>query len=220
MVPLLSLALALALLAAPARACDTALLLLMDVSNSIDVGEYRLQTDGLADALEDPEIAQAMLEGQVALSVVQWSGPDDQAVSLPWTRMRTPADLAAFAARARAMRRAFRLSDTAPAEALTFALAHMAQAPPCARRIVDISGDGMANAGGEVRGLPARAERQQVTINGLAIEGMGVAVTTFYRRALITRDGFVITARGHREYPEAIRRKILREVSRIFGKAR
>ena len=207
----------LALAALPARACDTALLLMIDVSNSIDVAEYRLQTDGMADALLDAEVTEALLQGEVALSVVQWSGVDRQEVSIDWRQMRSAADIAAFSAEARAMRRAFVLSDTAPGEAILFALRHLETAPDCARRIIDISGDGTPNAGMEVAGLPRRAERAGVTINGIAIEGMGIAITQFYRRALITRDGFVITARGHREYPDAIRRKILREVSRIIG---
>ena len=38
-------------------ACDTDLILTIDVSNSVDPGEYRLQIDGLAAALSDPEIA-------------------------------------------------------------------------------------------------------------------------------------------------------------------
>ena len=46
----------------PAMACDTALLLTIDVSNSIDTAEYRLQTDGLADALLDGEVAEARLQ--------------------------------------------------------------------------------------------------------------------------------------------------------------
>lgn len=202
---------------APARACDTALVLLVDVSNSIDLAEYRLQVDGMADALIDPEVTDALVRGRTALSVVQWSGAARQEVSLAWTAIDAPADALAFSARARAMPRAFVMSDTAPAEAIDFALRHLERAPGCKRRIIDISGDGTANAGADPRGLSGRAERLGVTINAIAIEGMGLAITNFYRRTIITRDGFVITARGHREYPDAIRRKILREVSRIIG---
>ncbi|QQA43280.1 DUF1194 domain-containing protein [Pelagovum pacificum] len=206
------------LLSTPARACDTALLLMMDVSNSIDPAEFRLQTDGLADALIDPEVSEALVQGQVALTVVQWSGPERQEVSLPWTIMATPADVVAYSQQARSLIRAFVLSDTAPAEALRFAFDHMDRAPDCERQIIDVSGDGTPNAGTDVRGLAREAQRRGITVNGIAIEGMGLTITNFYRRAIITRDGFVITARGHREYPDAIRRKILREISRVFGK--
>ncbi len=213
----LALAAALALAPALSRACDTALILTIDVSNSIDVAEYRLQTDGLADALADPEVIEALVQGEVALSVIQWSGVDRQQVSIPWTQVTTREDAIGLSVRARMMERAFTLSDTAPGEAIAFSLAHFAGAPDCERRVIDVSGDGTPNAGRDVRQVVARAERAGVTINGIAIEGMGLAITTYYSRSIITRDGFVITARGHREYPEAIRRKILREVSRILG---
>ncbi len=204
-------------LTSPASACETALLLTMDVSNSVDPGEYRLQIDGLADALEDPEIAEILVRDRVALSVIQWSGIGSQQHTLPWSRMHSAGDVARFSAAARAMPRAFILSDTAPAEALGYALDRFTQVADCKRRIVDVSGDGTPNAGSEVGPLRQRAERMGVTINGVAIESLGIAITNFYRKVLITRDGFVITARGHRDYPRAIRIKILREISRAIG---
>jgi len=75
-----------------AQACDTALLLSIDVSNSVDVAEYRLQVDGMAAALEDPEIVEAMVRGDVAIAVMQWSGEDKQRISIPWRQIRTTFD--------------------------------------------------------------------------------------------------------------------------------
>ncbi len=201
----------------PASACETALLLTMDVSNSVDPGEYRLQFDGLADALQDPEISEVLVRDQVMLSVMQWSGIDSQQHTLPWTRMRSAQDVATFAAAARSMPRAFILSDTAPAEALAYALDLLDDVSGCARRIIDVSGDGTRNAGSEIGPQRRRAERMGVTINGIAIESLGVAISNFYRSTLVTRNGFVITARGHRDYPRAIRIKILREISEVMG---
>ena len=211
------LALAGILLAPAARACETALLLTIDVSNSIDVAEYRLQTDGMADALTDPEIVEAMVQGKVAIMVMQWSGVDRQIVSIPWTRVTTAADATALAAQARTMERAFVLSDTAPAEAIFAALREFGAVSDCKRRVIDVSGDGTPNAGGAVADARRAAERQGVTINAVAIESLGLAITGFYDRNVITRDGFVITALTHRDYPRAIRAKILRELSRVLG---
>ncbi len=200
-----------------AKACDTALILTMDVSNSIDSAEYRLQTDGLADALRDPEIIETMVAGENYLTVVQWSGVDKQTVSIPWTQMRTALDVEGFAQKSRLMERAFILSDTAPAEAIYFSLDLFDQVTECNRRVIDVSGDGTPNGGSDVRAARNAAERAGVTINGIAIESMGLAITNFFRGSVITRDGFVMTARTHREYPETIKAKILREISRIFG---
>lgn len=208
---------AFALTTTQAIACDTALLLTIDVSNSIDVVEYRLQTDGMADAVLDAEVSEALIQGQVAVAVMQWSGVGRQEVSIPWRQMRSLAEVQDFSVEARTMPRAFVMSDTAPGDAILFALDQFADAPQCNRQVIDISGDGTPNAGSDTRSASREAERRGVTINGIAIESMGVAITGFFTRAVITRDGFVITARRHCDYPRAIREKILREVSRIFG---
>lgn len=200
-----------------AHACDTALILTIDVSNSVDPAEYRLQKDGLADALEDAEVIEAMIQNEAAIMVVQWSGADRQEVSIPWTRIRTALDVQALSQEARLMPRAFVLSDTAPAEAIYFSLQQFADVTDCTRKVIDVSGDGTPNSGGNVRDARKAAERAGVTINAVAIESMGMAITGFYRTAVITRNGFVITARTHREYPTSIRMKIIRELARVLG---
>lgn len=200
-----------------ARACETALLLAIDVSNSVDPGEYRLQVDGTADALLDPEVREAILLGEVTLSVMQWSGETDQEMSIPWTTLRTEADIAAFSDRVRNMRRAFIQSNTAPGDAIRFALAQMGQVAGCTRRIIDISGDGAQNAGSGTPAARREAERLGVTINGIAIESIGVSITQFYLRSVVTQHGFVVTARRHTDYPRAIKEKIKRELARVTG---
>ena len=205
---------AILLLATPAVArCTTALILAIDVSNSIDEREYRIQADGLADALEDPAILDELVRGQVALSVIQWSGMGQQEVSLPWTRMAAPADVLAFATEARRMPRAFIGSNTAVGDVVRFALGRFGPVADCQRRVIDISGDGTDNAGSDPPGARRAAELAGVQINALAIEGIGIAITNFFRGHVITRDGFVMTATNHLDYAETLREKILREVS-------
>ena len=199
------------------NACDTALILTIDVSNSVDTGEFRLQADGLTAALRAPEIVDAMVRQEAAIAVVQWSGETRQELSIPWTRIRSSLDAARLAAAAEQMPRAFVLSDTAPAEAILFSLDLFSQVPDCKNKVIDISGDGTPNSGSETRDARNAAERAGVTVNAIAIESMGLAITGFYKGAVITRNGFVITARTHREYPDAIRRKILRELSHVIG---
>ena len=202
---------------AMAQACDTALILTIDVSNSVDLTEYRLQVDGLADALQDPEVRDTMVQGNTTIAVVQWSGPEKKAISIPWTTVRTGLDVESLSRQARLIERAFVLSDTAPAEAIYFSMAMFDDVPFCARKVIDISGDGPANAGGDVHTARSVAEQSGVTINAIAIESMGLAITNFFRNSVVTRDGFVMTARTHREYPDTIRAKILRELSRVLG---
>lgn len=200
-----------------ALACDTALILSVDVSNSVDPGEYRLQVDGMADALQDPEIVEAMVRGEVAVAIMQWSGEDRQDISIPWRQIETALDVESLSQEARAMPRAFILSDTAPAEAIYFAIDMFDDAPACKARVIDVSGDGTPNSGRSTSAAAKTAERAGITINGIAIESLGLAITNFFQQQVVTRDGFVITARAHRDYPDAIRRKIIRELTVPLG---
>ena len=203
----------------PAMACETALVLSIDVSGSIDAGDYRLQAEGLATALSDPEVAEALVDGQVALAVVQWSGAGQQDLSLPWQSMLTPEAVAAFANRAAAMPRAFRGSDTAVGEGLRFALAQFAAVPDCARKVIDISGDGQENAGFTIARARSEAVRAGVIINAIGIEDPGPAfpITRYYQNWVITPEGFVMTARGLEDYAATLRLKLLRELTRPVG---
>lgn len=207
------------LTAQPALACETALLLSIDVSGSIDAGDYRLQTEGLASALTDPEVAEALVRGQVALAVIQWSGVDEQALVLSWQRMLAPEDVTRFAARATAIPRSFTGSDTAVGQGLRFATAQFAAVPDCRNKVIDVSGDGQENAGF----TDARARREAIAaglmINAIAIEepGPAVPITTYYRNWIITPGGFVVTARGLQDYAETLRQKLLRELTGPIG---
>ena len=157
----------------------------------------------MAAALRDAEIVKAMVRQESAIAVVQWSGRDGQELTIPWTRVRTTLDAGRLADQAQLMTRPFVLSDTVPAEAIRFALPLFDLVPDCKIRVIDVSGDGTPNSGSDTRSARNLAERNGVTINGIAIESLGLAITNFYRGAIITRDGFVITARTHHEYPAA-----------------
>ncbi len=213
-------ALCLALVATPpAHGCETALVLAIDISGSIDAGEYALQVQGLAEALAAPEVASALVQGQAALAVVQWSGAGQQALVLPWARMHGPAEVAAFAQAARRLPRVFAASDTAVGQALDFAIAQFDAVPDCGHQVIDISGDGPENAGFNVAQARRAAEQAGITINAIAIEDMGQSapISAFYRRQVVTRGGFVMMARGLGAYPAAIRAKLLRELVRPTG---
>jgi len=204
----------LALFLRPAWACDIALVLAMDVSGSVDAAEYRLQMDGTAAALLDPEVREALLAGQVALSVTQWSGADQQITVMGWQAMHEPADIDRFAAALRRVPRAFERGNTAVGAAIDHARALFSQARHCRSWIIDISGDGDENEGFTIGTARRAAIREGIVINGLAIEDLGSAraITNFYQRWVITPGAFVETAQGHDDYARAIRQKLLREL--------
>ncbi len=203
----------------PALGCETALLLSIDVSGSIDSADYRLQAEGLAAALTDPAVAEALVRGQVALAVVQWSGPAQQTLSLDWQRMLTPEAVTTFAARAAAMPRAFKGSDTAVGQGLRFAMSQFAAVPDCTAHVIDISGDGQENAGFTDARARSEAVAAGITLNAITIEEPGPAspITSYYRGWIITPGGFVVTARGLQDYAETLRLKLMRELGDPIG---
>lgn len=196
----------------PVHACSMALVLAIDVSSSIDVGEYEFQTRGLADALLDPEIADVLVQHQVALSVVQWSGAGEGEVTLPWKRMLTYHAVTDFSRAVRDMQRAWEGSNTAVGDAIKFSAEQFAAVPDCGRMVIDVSGDGSSNIGLNAKTESRKAEAQGIEINGIAIDIVGASTTAFYRRFVITKNGFVISSRGFSDYPRSIREKLLREL--------
>lgn len=197
-----------------ARACDIALVLAMDVSGSVDAHEYGLQSQGVASALRDPAIGDALLHGRVALAVVQWSGAMEQTVSIPWVRIDEPAGIQRLATRIAVMPRAFAGGNTAVGEAIDLATSLFSAVQDCTHWVIDVSGDGDENEGYTVGAARRAAWDLGITINGLAIEDAGASrsITNFYRSWVVTPGGFVVTARQHSDFARAIRDKLLREL--------
>lgn len=206
-------------LASKSAGCETALLLSIDISGSIDAGEYAMQTEGLALALNDAAIVETLVAGQMALAVVHWSGVGRQSLVIPWKRMLSAVDVANFAAATAAQPRAFTASDTAVGEAIDFSTGQFPPVADCKRKVIDISGDGPENSGFTDAEARARTVDLGIEINAIAIEDMGSTdpVTRYYQKWVITKGGFVITARGLQDYPRAMREKILREISKVIG---
>ena len=200
------------LAAGQVAACSMALVLAIDVSSSIDIGEYKSQTHGLADALLDPEIADVLVQHQVALSVVQWSGAGEGDLTIPWRRMLSYAEVRNFSARVRDMPRKWEGSNTAVGDAIAFSVAQFDRVSDCGRKVIDVSGDGSSNAGLNAAVESRKAEAAGIEINGIAIDIVGASITAFYTRFVVTSDGFVITSRGFSDYPRSIREKLLREL--------
>ena len=66
-------------------AVDTALFLAVDISESVDEGRYRLQIDGIAMALEDNSVIDAITGGANGATAILLLGWADRAeVMLPW----------------------------------------------------------------------------------------------------------------------------------------
>lgn len=203
-------------LAIPASAeCRLALVLAVDVSRSIDSLDYVIQTEGLAGALEDPEIRAAIFgpEGEVALAIYYWSGRGYQDLVQPWVILDSPEALDAAILAVRRTPRPTAPLATALGDALRYGAGLMAEAPDCARRVIDVAGDGQNNAGISVARTYERVDFTGITVNGLAVGEHEAGLLAYYQTEVIRGPGaFVESARRQADYPVAIRRKLLREL--------
>lgn len=199
---------------AQVQACDLALALAVDVSGSVDTNEFRLQMDGLSEALRDGIISEALVRGQARLMLVQWTGATRQQITIPWTTISDFDALEAFAEKVAQDRRVWRNYSTAIGDALRFTMAEFAEVRACQRLLIDISGDGISNEGEEPAEVHPALKDLGIVVNALAIEESEPDLTSYFFESVITGEGaFVVTARTFEDYPRQIRKKLLREIT-------
>jgi hypothetical protein len=204
---------------------DVELVLAVDVSYSMDPGELLLQREGYAEAIVSNEFLQALKAGpnrRLALVYVEWSGPNDQKIIVPWRLIDSHESAAAVAAEiAKAPVRMG--SRTSISGAINFALP-LFDADPYRglRRVIDVSGDGVNNDGSPVTIARDAALARGITINGLPImlEGrlssqMDIDdLDLYYEDCVIGGSGsFMVTIRSRDGFKEAIRTKLVLEVA-------
>ncbi|WP_299726338.1 DUF1194 domain-containing protein [uncultured Tateyamaria sp.] len=198
-----------------AFACELALVLAVDVSGSVDNQEYRIQMDGMAAALRDGSVADALVEQQALVTLIQWTGSSRQRQTVPWTQMRTYADVLTLADTIETDQRIWRNFSTAVGEALEVARDAFGAVSHCTRKVIDVSGDGESNEGIEPATQRPVLRDAEITVNAIAIETDDADLTAYFFENLITGPGaFVVTANGFADYPEQIRRKLQRETTR------
>jgi hypothetical protein len=221
--------LSLAFLALPAAAeeVDVELVLLADVTGSIDMAEAAFQRQGYAQAITDPRVLEAIastLTGKVAITYVEWAAADAQDVVVPWTVIDGPVAAQGFAddllaaprlafgrnAIGAALMKGTELIETNGLDGL--------------RKVIDFSGDSANNRNGP----PVAPARQAaldagITINGLAIlcrgcsgpaSGSGSDLVDRFEAEIIGGPGaFVIAAESADTLAEAVRRKLILEIA-------
>lgn len=197
---------------------DLELILMADGSGSVDDEEFTLQRIGYARALRDPRVIDAIRSGplgRIALSYVEWSGPELHVPIVPWTMIRTKQDIASVAGILESHPRELYGGGTAIGDAILYGVqALKGNAFDGRRRVIDISGDGP-----DRNGLPAylgrdKAVAEGVTVNGLPILQGYLDLAEFFRDNVIGGPGaFSIPARRFADVETAIRIKLIREIA-------
>ncbi len=193
------------------------LVLLVDVSASVEADEFRLQREGLAAAFASPEVLRAIRQnarGGTAVAVVQWGDQRHQRRAIDWQLLRSEADAIALASRIAEMPRLIDGGHTAIGDALTFGLRELnSNRFAGLRRAIDLSGDGRSNDGRSLSESRQEVLSSGVTINALAILNEIPLLHQYFRKHLIGGDAaFMLTASDYRDFARAIRLKLEQEI--------
>jgi hypothetical protein len=199
-----------------APAANLALVLAVDVSESVSTDRYVLQHDGIARAFENPKLIEAIVNapGGIEVLVLEWSDPDKIAITIGWTRVANRTSAAAFAAAVRATTRTSHglTAIGAAMRAGAAAFDHMPE--PAAHKVIDISGDGMANFGPPPAQVRDDLVAQGITINGLAILTEEPWLAEYYTDNVIGgASSFCLVAENMDSFAEAMLRKLVQEVA-------
>jgi hypothetical protein len=226
---------------------DTALMVAIDVSNSVDDERYRLQMEGIAQALEDPGVIEAIAggaKGGILFSLITWA--DQATVNIPWMHIANATDAKTVAAKVRALPRQGG-EFTCMARMMRIVSDKIVPQIPAkaAKVVLDVSGDGPDNCNAQEPIDTVRDElvKYGVTVNGLPILGgegpevvrPGAAPTQSYLPDKQNADpleawftehvkggqgSFVLPANGYSDFGRAIRQKFVLEVSGLPGRKR
>lgn len=208
------------------QAVDLALVLAVDISNSMDATQFQLQMAGLSQAFEDQAVQDAIVSGRhgrIIVTLVAWS--DKPRIAIPWTPLGSELEAFSFAETIRDLPR-IAGNFTCMADALNFVSDRVLplQPVPAERQIVDVSGDGRENCNPK---KPLDAVRSELVAKGVTINGLPILegaeadlLEQWYVDNVIGGPfAFVLPAQGYNDFARAIRRKFLVEISRAIGDA-
>lgn len=208
---------------------DLELVLAIDVSQSVDAEEGRMQRQGYLEALTHPRVIDAIKNGRhgrIAITYFEWAGPG------LWRRLtdwRVVKDLDSARAYVDELSRftIARATGTSISGAIEIGAALFdGNGLAGVRRVIDISGDGPNNGGRNVAIARDAAVRSGITINGVAINNFdGSAYSlpdldVYYEECVIGgTNAFVVAANGFESFSEAILRKLILEIADLTPEA-
>jgi hypothetical protein len=217
---------------APALAADDvdlALVLVTDVSRSIDDTEFTLEKEGYAAAFTSDQVLSAIKNGPlgaIAVSYVEFASGFEVKTVLDWTVIRDAPSARAFVEKLTAAPRSY-WGRTAISAGIDHAVGMLAESGyNASRRTIDVCGDGTNNAGREVGEARDDAVKAGITINGLAIINEHPVSWTFahvqppgglqkyYEENVTGGPGsFVLEVRNFKAFGDAMTRKLVAEIA-------
>ncbi|MBV9782990.1 MAG: DUF1194 domain-containing protein [Acidisphaera sp.] len=217
--------------AGAAEPVDLALVMVSDVSRSIDDSEFELQKQGYAAAFTDPKVLAAIRggpTGAIAVDYVEFASDSEVRTVIDWTVIRDEATARAFVNHLLGSPRSY-YGRTAIGAGIDRAVQNLAESGVDAqRRVIDVCGDGTNNAGRDVSTARDDAVAAGITVNGLAIindhpvswtyahvQPPG-GLANYYREHVTGGTGsFVMEVHDFHSFGEAMTRKLISEIASL-----
>jgi hypothetical protein len=206
--------------AAAQTTVDVQLVLAVDASGSVSDSRFELQKQGYAAAFRNPRVLRAIrsgMNGAIAVTMMQWTGPALQVTAVPWMLLRDEASVAAFATAIEKAPRDLFSGGTSISGAIDRAMTLLLASPHKGlKRVIDISGDGQNNRGRPVTLARDEAVRAGVVINGLPILELEPWLDKYYFDQVIGGPGsFMIPAETYDKFADAVLRKLVLEIASL-----
>lgn len=206
---------------ARAEQVDVQIVMAVDVSSSVNYGEFDLQMRGYIAAFRSPEVIAAIgsgAHGKIAVAMTQWSGLKQQQLVMQWQVVSSNEDAEKVARLLEYVPRAFPFGGTAIAPALQHAYSQFGSSGHYSpRRVIDISGDGKVSIGANPAALRNYITANGVTINGLPILNEEPDLDGYYLQNILGGPGaFVEVAKNYSDFSRAISKKLVREIKAVF----
>ena len=212
-----------------AQSVDVALVLVTDVSRSIDDSEFNLEKQGYSDAFTSPQLLAAIhggTVGAIAVAYIEFAGASEVRTVIDWFVIRDEAGAKAFVDQLQSAPRSF-YGRTAISAGIDHAVQMLAEDGfDTPRRVIDVCGDGTNNAGREIGQARDDALHGGITINGLAIINDHPVSWTYahvqppgglanYYRENVTGGpaSFVLEVHDFHTFGEAMTRKLISEIA-------
>ncbi len=214
-----------------AEPVDMTLVLVSDVSRSVDDSEFQMEKAGYAAAFNDPRVLAAIRGGaigSIAVAYVEFAGSYEVNTVLDFRVVRDAASAQQFTAALDAAPRSF-WGRTSISAGIDRAMRLMSESGfEAQRRVIDVAGDGTNNSGREVAAARDDAVAAGVTVNGLAIINEHPVsytyahvqppggLTEWYRQNVTGGVGsFVVEVREFAAFGEAMTRKLINEIAAL-----
>lgn len=208
---------------------DVALVLVTDVSRSIDDSEYKLEKDGYTTAFNNRRVLEAIQGGpmgKIAVAYIEFASSFEVHTVIDWTIIHDQASAEVFTHRLAAAPRSF-WGRTSISAGIDQAVQLLAETEVNANRhIIDVCGDGTNNAGREIVDARDDALKAGITINGLTIindhpvswtyahvQPPG-GLANYYRENVTGGPGsFVLEIHDFATFGDAMTRKLVNEIA-------